>query len=406
FASATLLPHQLISGRGKPPYQGPSCNSARAQGSKEGWDHSVPRRLSAMLDSDHTSNLGMGIGYSFLHLLRRSSFHLQNCAFRRQAVLEIAPERDQQLACDGDDRNPPDTALEFANTFAEPDTQGAVRLMPQPQPCELNHHGASLGVTSLADTLITAHRAALKMRRRQTDVARQLFAIVKRAVEHFADKCRRKFGPEALNFGQILDLLWARMLCLLSLGRCNGIALRLDRLDHSDDKLQSLQFAQDFRQEPRRQRPIISGAQPFQLLHPIATQGLVVIDAMDREQSLDPVDVLDAFADQPVTLTMEPTVVLFGDTGHAHNAPNLRFTPQIRHQGSQQSLGIDAVSLRTTRPTINLQTCRVDHVVTNAVCFEQAVEPEAVVASFVARNDFHGLLHFSGNSRPDPLAQI
>src|SRR5215475_5132671 len=41
-----------------------------------------------------------------------------------------------------------------------------------------------------------------------------------------------------------------------------------------------------------------------------------------------------------------------------------------------------------------------------AVCFEQAVEPEAVVASFVARNDFHALLRFSGNARPDPLAQI
>jgi hypothetical protein len=29
---------------------------------------------------------------------------------------------------------------------------------------------------------------------------------------------------------------------------------------------------------------------------------------------------------------MEPTVVLFGDTGHAHNAPNLRLTPQISQQ--------------------------------------------------------------------------
>ena len=58
------------------------------------------------------------------------------------------------------------------------------------------------------------------------------------------------------------------------------------------------------------------------------------------------------------------------------------------------------------RPTINLQTCRVDHVVADAVCFEQAMEPEAVVAGFVARNDFHTLLRFSGNSRPDPFAQI
>jgi hypothetical protein len=44
---------------------------------------------------------------------------------------------------------------------------------------------------------------------------------------------------------------------------------------------------------------LADAAQSFQLLHPIAAQGLVVIDAMDREQSLDPVDVLDAFADQP-----------------------------------------------------------------------------------------------------------
>src|SRR6476646_2531297 len=123
------------------------------------------------------------------------------------------------------------------------------------------------------------------------------------------------------------------MLCL-NLGRCNGIALRLDRLDHSDHKLQSLQFAQDFCLEPRRQCPAISCAQSFQLLHPIVAQGWVGIDAMDREQSLDPVDVLDTFVNQPATLTMEPTVVLLGDTRHAHNAPNLRFTTQIRHKPS------------------------------------------------------------------------
>ena len=84
--------------------------------------------------------------------------------------------------------------------------------------------------------------------------------------------------------------------------------------------------------EPRRQSLTISGVQLFQPLHPIAAQGSVVIDAMDREQSLDPVDVLDTLVNQPATLSMEPTVVLFGDTWHAHNTPNLRFTPQIRQQ--------------------------------------------------------------------------
>ena len=52
-------PHQLISGRGKHPYQGPSCNSARAQGSKGGWDPSGKRHIAATWVHGHTSNLGI-----------------------------------------------------------------------------------------------------------------------------------------------------------------------------------------------------------------------------------------------------------------------------------------------------------------------------------------------------------
>jgi hypothetical protein len=51
-----------------------------------------------------------------------------------------------------------------------------------------------------------------------------------------------------------------------------------------------------------------------------------------RPASQDSWSVLDTLVDQPVTLTMKPTVVLFCDTWHAHNAPNLRLTTQIRHQ--------------------------------------------------------------------------
>ena len=40
---------------------------------------------------------------------------------------------------------------------------------------------------------------------------RDRFTIVKGAVQHLADKCGRKFGPDTLDFGQILDLLCVRM---------------------------------------------------------------------------------------------------------------------------------------------------------------------------------------------------
>jgi hypothetical protein len=104
--------------------------------------------------------------------------------------------------------------LRLPTRFLEPGAQRAGGLMPQPQPRELNHDRASFRVTGLADTLITARLAALEMRGRQTDVARQLFAIVKRAAEQFTDKCGRKFGPDALDLGQIPDLFCAATLSL------------------------------------------------------------------------------------------------------------------------------------------------------------------------------------------------
>src|SRR5215831_18077572 len=72
------------------PYQGPSYNGARAQGSKGGWDPSTGRRLSASECYGHTSNLGIS-NVSFVSLsFRRSLFHFQNGAFRHQTCLEIA----------------------------------------------------------------------------------------------------------------------------------------------------------------------------------------------------------------------------------------------------------------------------------------------------------------------------
>jgi hypothetical protein len=72
--------------------------------------------------------------------------------------------------------------------------------------------------------------------------------------------------------------------------------------------------------------------QLLQPQHPVAPHWLVVIDAVDRTQSLDAVDVLATFGDQPITLTMQPTVILFGDTRHAQHTPHLRLTAQICHQ--------------------------------------------------------------------------
>jgi hypothetical protein len=50
----------------------------------------------------------------------------------------------------------------------------------------------------------------------------------------------------------------------------------------------------------------------------------------------------------------------------------------------EQSLYIDSIRFGSTRPTINLQACWIDDIVAYAVCFEQTVEPESVIAGLVA----------------------
>ena len=111
----------------------------------------------------------------------------------------------------------------------------------------------------------------------------------------------------------------------------NGIALCLNRLDHVQNELQALQLAHDLRLDARRQFLTVSGAQLLQPRQSVWPKWLVVVDAVDRAQTLDAVDMLDAFVDQAITLAMQPTVIFFGNTWHAHNAPHL-LTAQIRQQ--------------------------------------------------------------------------
>jgi hypothetical protein len=77
----------------------------------------------------------------------------------------------------------------------------------QPQPSQLDHDGVGLRIASLADALIAAQGAALKMARRQPDIAPKLLAIVELPVEDFADQCGTDLRSDALEPDEILDLL-------------------------------------------------------------------------------------------------------------------------------------------------------------------------------------------------------
>src|SRR5271165_2148855 len=103
---------------------------------------------------------------------------------------QVAPQGDQKLACYGNDGDALDAALAGPDTLAKPDAQRTVGVVTQPQPGQLDHDGAGLGIASFADALIAADRTALEMARRQSDIAPKLLAIVELPVKDLADQCR------------------------------------------------------------------------------------------------------------------------------------------------------------------------------------------------------------------------
>src|SRR5215831_18119789 len=128
-------------------------------------------------------------------------------ALRYQAGLEIAPKRHQELARQRHDRNAPDPPLQDAHPFAEPDAQGAVGLVAQPQPSELDHGFARLGVAGLADSLLARHRPTAERTGREADVTSHLAAVVERSIEHLAHQYGRQLGADTATERPAINVL-------------------------------------------------------------------------------------------------------------------------------------------------------------------------------------------------------
>src|SRR5215472_137420 len=209
------------------------------------------------------------------------------------------------------------------------------------------------------------------MDRRQSDIACDVVAITQCPKEYFANQYGGKLSANTPEFDQFVDLIrvgMRRCLC-----RRNGIALGLDRLDHLKDKLQALQFALDFLLEPPWQLISSSSAQAFQPQHSLRVHRLVVVGAMHGAKSLDTVDVLAAFVDEAITLTVQSTVILFGNAWHTYHAPHLWFPTRMRHQRPQQSRRVDAIRLRSSYTSVDLQARRVNYVIAHSMTLEQTV---------------------------------
>jgi hypothetical protein len=91
---------------------------------------------------------------------------------------DVAPERDEQLACHGHNGDSPCAPSQRADALAKPHCQLAAGLVAKPEPCELDHGRPSTRVSGAANATIAVHPTALVGHRRDADVACDLPAVV------------------------------------------------------------------------------------------------------------------------------------------------------------------------------------------------------------------------------------
>src|SRR4051794_26510008 len=127
------------------------------------------------------------------------SGRLQRGALRHLPVRQVAPERDQQAAGEGDDRDPADPPALLARARPEPAARRALGLVPDPQPGQLDHGVAQARVAGLGDALLAGDLAAAPGRRRQPGVGGHLPPVGELAVEALVVEHRRDLRADPLE---------------------------------------------------------------------------------------------------------------------------------------------------------------------------------------------------------------
>lgn len=107
----------------------------------------------------------------------------------------VPPECHQQLAGQGDEEYLPHPPLRRPGPAPKPLRLRALRLVPQPAPCQLNELRADPGRTGLVDPLVPNAAATGTGRGRETRPARKLSAVAKLAAEHLGDHPFRRVNP-------------------------------------------------------------------------------------------------------------------------------------------------------------------------------------------------------------------
>src|SRR3954463_15421923 len=132
---------------------------------------------------------------------------LQLHPLRHGTILEVSPERDQQLSRQGDDHDLAQAAPRAAQAIVEPARERATGLVAQPHPGELNERRAQPPVAVLADPLLAVRAAAAVGRPGQPGVGAKRAGVAEAAHEGLMDQHGRGLHADAPHTGEPLDHL-------------------------------------------------------------------------------------------------------------------------------------------------------------------------------------------------------
>src|SRR5947199_6788159 len=275
--------------------------------------------------------------------LRSLRFCLEHRMFGNEPSGEIAPQRRDQLARQGDDGDAFDATAPIERALTEPLTERAVRLMSQPQPGQLDRFVACARITGLADPLLMVGRSAAPRTGRQAAIAGDLAPIAEVLIEDLVGQRRRKHRTQAFEPKQ--QGAAPRHLCRGG-WRIRANSRLRERFKLLPHQHQPGMLALELGGEPRRYRlalPIALRREPDQ---PVAAAGVAHSHPQEPQQCLDPIGVSGLFCDQSLPLAGIAAGVLLLRARHAHDPHHPRLAAPMRHQRAHPS---DAGAAKTRR---------------------------------------------------------
>src|SRR4051794_14208915 len=183
---------------------------------------------------------------------------LQLHPLRHGPVLEVSPERDQELSRQGHDHDLAQAPARAAQAVVEPARERATGLVAQPHPGEFNERRAQPPVAVLADPLLAVRAAAAVGCPGQPRVGAERAGVAEPAHEGLVDQHGRGLHTDVAHASEPLDHPLPLPRCL-TLNRLVALCFQFGHL--LTDQVEAIEQALDLRPSVRRKGLAEGGAQ-------------------------------------------------------------------------------------------------------------------------------------------------